>query len=68
MKHARVVPSDEIHDNDFNLNIPRYVDTFEPEQRIEVGAALTALATANRSLGSAEQKLTTLLKGVGYAE
>lgn len=68
VKHARVVPSDEIQDNDFNLNIPRYVDTFEPEQPIEVAAALTALATANKSLGSAEKKLATLLKGAGYAE
>ena len=36
LKHARVVPIDEVQENDFNLNIPRYVDTFEPEPRIEV--------------------------------
>jgi len=27
LKHARVVPIDEVQENDFNLNIPRYVDT-----------------------------------------
>ena len=31
IKHARVVELDEIEENEFNLNIPRYVDTFEPE-------------------------------------
>ena len=36
LKHARVVGLDEIEENEFNLNIPRYVDTFEPEPRVEV--------------------------------
>ena len=46
LKHARVVGLDEIEENEFNLNIPRYVDTFEPEPRIEVNVALKALAEA----------------------
>ena len=33
LKHARVVGIGEIEENEFNLNIPRYVDTFEPEAR-----------------------------------
>ena len=36
LKHARVIGLDEIEENEFNLNIPRYVDTFEPEPRVEV--------------------------------
>jgi type I restriction enzyme M protein len=39
LKHARVVGIAEIAENEFNLNIPRYVDTFEPEPRIEVKEA-----------------------------
>ncbi len=35
LKHARVVGLDEIEENEFNLNIPRYVDTYEPEPRVE---------------------------------
>jgi type I restriction enzyme M protein len=31
-KYAHVASLEEIKDNDFNLNIPRYVDTFEEEQ------------------------------------
>ncbi len=29
-KHARVVDIDEVEENEFDLNVPRYVDTFEP--------------------------------------
>ena len=35
-KHARVVDMDEIEENECNLNIPRFVDTFEPEEPIDV--------------------------------
>ena len=30
LKHVRVVDMDEVEENEFNLNVPRYVDTFEP--------------------------------------
>jgi type I restriction enzyme M protein len=35
-KYSRVAPIAEIKANDFNLNIPRYVDTFEEEERIDL--------------------------------
>lgn len=35
-KYAHIVSFDEIKENDFNLNIPRYVDTFEEEEKIDV--------------------------------
>lgn len=67
LKHARVVGLDEIEENEFNLNIPRYVDTFEPEPRIEVKDALKALTEAEDSARLAETKLQDLLKDAGYA-
>ena len=36
-KYSRVVSFDEIKDNDYNLNIPRYIDTFEEEPDELVG-------------------------------
>jgi type I restriction enzyme M protein len=66
LKHARVVDIAEIEENEFNLNIPRYVDTFEPEPRIEVPDALKALRSAENALGNAEAVLMKMLKGVGY--
>jgi type I restriction enzyme M protein len=68
LKHARVVGLDEIEENEFNLNIPRYVDTFEPEPRVPVKDALKALGDADCRLGEAEQQLSKLLKAAGYAE
>ena len=67
LKHARVVSIDEIQENEYNLNIPRYVDTFEPEPRIEVKEALAALTIADRQSSKAETQLRLLLRGVGYA-
>jgi type I restriction enzyme M protein len=67
LKHARVVGIDEIEENEFNLNIPRYVDTFEPELRIEVKEALTALAEAESFASAAQNELMGLLERIGYA-
>ena len=35
-KYSHLASPDEIAENDFNLNIPRYVDTFEPEEEIDI--------------------------------
>src|SRR5262249_39532405 len=67
LKHACVVSLDEIAENEFNLNIPRYVDTFEPEEIVEVEDALKALNDGARAVSQAEADLIELLKDVGYA-
>ena len=36
-------PLSEVAENDYNLNIPRYVDTFEPEEPIDLGAVAAEL-------------------------
>jgi len=66
IKHARVVDFNEIEENEFNLNIPRYVDTFEPEPRIDVNEAIVALRCAEQKIKEAEKQLTMLLQGIGY--
>ena len=66
LKHARVVGLNEVEDNEFNLNIPRYVDTFEPEPQVEVKDALKALDDAEAATRAAETELRALLKQAGY--
>lgn len=66
LKHARVVGIEEIEENEFNLNIPRYVDTFEPEPRVGVKEALENLRDADKELASSESYLTKLLREIGY--
>ena len=67
LKHARVVGIDEIGENEFNLNIPRYVDTFEPEPKVEVKDALLALKNAQEAATAASHALSVLLQRNGYA-
>ena len=66
LKHARVVDMDEVEENEFNLNVPRYVDTFEPEPRIELQDAITQLQKAKQLADEAEDELGRLLQSVGY--
>ncbi len=66
-KHARVVDMEEIDENEHNLNIPRYVDTFEPEEPIDVNKALAELDTAEDERLKADTHLRKLLAEVGYA-
>jgi type I restriction enzyme M protein len=67
LKIARVVGLDEIQENEFNLNIPRYVDTFESEPSVEVKAALTRLRAAELAASEAHAALEKLLRDAGYA-
>ena len=67
LKHARVVDMDEVEENEFNLNVPRYVDTFEPELRMDIDDALSALVNAEKNAENAEATLLSLLRNVGYA-
>ena len=66
-RHTRVVDRAEIAENEFNLNIPRFVDTFEPEEPIDVADALRTLDAAEDERSKAERALRKLLKGCGYA-
>ena len=51
----------EIEENEYNLNLPRYVDTFEPEEEIELASALAELGAAKVAAFAAEQKLREIL-------
>lgn len=56
-----VAEKGEIGENEFNLNLPRYVDTFEPEEEIELGEALKELAASVKTTGNTKRKLDELL-------
>ena len=47
-KYARVVDRAEIEKNDWNLNISRYVDTAEAEQKVDVASAVAKPAKPRR--------------------
>jgi type I restriction enzyme M protein len=53
-KYAHVASYDEIKENDFNLNIPRYVDTFEPEPDIDITAVKQELADIDQQMNQVQ--------------
>lgn len=65
-RFCRVVPMAEIAENDFNLNISRYIDTLEPEEPIDVAAVLTRLRDAEAKRDAAAARMDALLKEMGY--
>ena len=60
------VPLEEIRENDFNLNISRYVDTLVPEEPIDVEAALSDLAKAEADRDAAAKRMDKALRELGY--
>ena len=52
----------EIVENDFNLNIPRYVDTFEEEEPISLTEVSKELFEINQSIADAEKELFSLFQ------
>jgi len=62
---CRVVSMDEIRENDFNLNIPRYVEPVIEEESITVDEALKNLKQSLDAAYAAEDRLASLLKNAG---
>ncbi len=63
-KYAHLASYDELKENDFNLNIPRYVDTFEEEAEIHIEAVQQEIHTLEGELAAARSRMTNLLKEV----
>ena len=65
-KYARVAPLTEVEANDWNLNISRYVDTSEDEERIDVLAAVRKLRELERVRAVAEATMNRYLAELGF--
>jgi type I restriction enzyme M protein len=66
-KYAYLAGFDEIKENDFNLNIPRYVDTFEEEVEIDINAVQAEISQLETELESVKQEMAGYLQELGYA-
>ncbi len=56
-KFAHVATLDEIKENEYNLNIPRYVDTFEEEEPVNMDAVRDNIANIKIELAEVEVKM-----------
>lgn len=60
-KYAHVASLDEIKENDYNLNIPRYVDTFEEEEGISLSQVAQELVEVRAEIANSYDNLYELL-------
>ena len=65
-KYAYPASFKEIELNEFNLNIPRYVDTFEPEPEIDIAATQREIEKIEAELVETQAKLKEYLKELGF--
>ena len=63
-RYFTVVGTDEIAENEFNLNLPRYVDTFEPDRVLPLAEASQGLKAAQVASAAASELLSQLLAGL----
>lgn len=65
-KYAYLATLQEVKDNDYNLNIPRYVDTFEEEAEIDLVAVRAEREQLKTQLAELEVEMAKYLKELGY--
>lgn len=61
-KEAFLASFEDIEKNDFNLNIPRYVDNFEEEEEINLGELLTEMKQTDEELEKTEKEVLSFFK------
>lgn len=64
-KYSHLASPAEMAENDFNLNIPRYVDTFEAEEEINVAALQQDINRIEAELVEVRAKMAGYLKELG---
>ena len=65
-KYAYLATLQEVKDNDYNLNIPRYVDTFEEEEEIDLVAVRAEREQLKTQLAELEVQMAKYLEELGY--
>ena len=64
-KYSHVASLEEIEENDYNLNIPRYVDTFEEEEPIDLDELVDELEQIEKEIREVDDKIIEYCKELG---
>lgn len=64
-RFAYIASFEEVKENDFNLNIPRYVDTFEPEPEIDIQAVMQEIKSLEAKRDELDKEIGGYLKELG---
>ena len=65
-KYSYVATFDEIKENEFNLNIPRYVDTFVEEEEVDITAVQKEIEELNKQLAKTEKEMEKHIKDLWF--
>ncbi|MBI1931569.1 MAG: type I restriction-modification system subunit M [Ignavibacteriales bacterium] len=61
-KYSYLATLDEIKENDYNLNIPRYVDTFEEEELIDIDSVAKELKELDKEIEKTDKTIADFCK------
>ena len=61
-KYSYIASLDEVRENDFNLNIPRYVDTFEEEETVDISTVASELKVLEFEIKSTDETIAGFCK------
>lgn len=64
-KYSHNASLEEIEENDYNLNIPRYVDTFEPEPRVDIDQVKTRIGEIDQEIEEVDKEINKYLEELG---
>ena len=64
-RYSNLISLDKIKDNDYNLNIPRYVDTFEPEPIIDIYQMQREIMECNAEIEKTSAELSGMFRKLG---
>jgi len=67
-KYSHCATLKEIEENDYNLNIPRYVDTFEEEEEIDIKAVMAEIKELESKRTELDAQIEVFLKELGIVE
>ena len=65
-KYCHIADIAEIEENEFNLNVPRYVDISEPEEIVDIQKTIDELKKVDKERGKLEEKVNANLKELGF--
>jgi type I restriction enzyme M protein len=64
-KYSYVATPEELEENEYNLNIPRYVDTFEEEEEVDIPAVQAEIDRLEEELASVQDEMNLYLQKLG---
>jgi type I restriction enzyme M protein len=60
-KYSYVASPGELEENDYNLNIPRYVDTFEPDEEVDINEVQKEIESLQNEMSKVQNKMNEYL-------